>query len=93
MLESGMHNNVRRTRRIFIHLDGLCETKAARESLKKFQKQYEKRLEVENAWERGFEGRLNASEKHQGGQAKNKRGVFDRLWAKNRRSQGGLKER
>ena len=40
-----MHDDVRRIRRVFIHLKSLCTTEEAKESLEAFKKAYDARME------------------------------------------------
>ena len=48
-----MHDDERRTRRVFVHLNSLCQTEVARESLAAFKAKYEKRVEDEEGMEGG----------------------------------------
>lgn len=49
----GMHDDVRRNRRVFVHLNSLCQTDAAKASLAAFKSAYEKRMEDEDDMEGG----------------------------------------
>lgn len=49
----GMHDEERRVRRVFIHLNSLCITDEARSSLAEFKVRFEARVALEEQWERG----------------------------------------
>ena len=46
-----MHDDGRRMRRVFIHLNSLCQSEEAKESLAAFKEAYENRLEDEQSME------------------------------------------
>lgn len=70
-----------RNRRVFIHLNSLCTTSAARESLKGFKSRFDKRLVTEGEWEHGESTPPKKEDKGKGkeGEIKEKLSVLDKL--------------
>ncbi|KAA6412783.1 MAG: hypothetical protein FRX48_03775 [Lasallia pustulata] len=48
-----MHNDERRTRRVFVHLNSLCQTDQAKASLAAFREAYMARMREDGGWEGG----------------------------------------
>ncbi|KAL9122843.1 MAG: hypothetical protein Q9187_000600 [Circinaria calcarea] len=97
----GMHDDGRRMKRVFIHLNSLCVTEEAKESLEKFRVLYEKRMGLEARAERGEMQKMVFAEmkaKEEGkperkadGEKEEKKGVFEKLVGRKKKALGGKK--
>lgn len=95
----GMHNDERRIKRVFLHLNSLCVTEEAKESLEKFRVLYEKRMGLEARAERGEMQKMvfaemkaqeeEKPERKANGGKEEKKGVFERLVGRKKKALGG----
>lgn len=96
-----MHDDERRIKRVFIHLNSLCATEEAKASLEKFRVLYEKRIGLEARAERGegqnvVFGEMKVKEGAGGNggggkEEKERKGVFEKLVGRKRKGVGRKK--